>query len=148
MADRRTASRRAGAEQGLCGVGSMMSKSMSPFSERAVTVIRQIPRGRVATYRQIAGCAGNHLAARRVAWLLHSSARKYRLPWQRVVGSNGRVSLKPGYGYEEQRRLLRLEGVGFRRDGSIDLERYLWRPSVRGPAPGGSRRSKRGDRPA
>jgi methylated-DNA-protein-cysteine methyltransferase-like protein len=90
----------------------------------------------------------HHLAARRVAWLLHSSARKYRLPWQRVVGSNGRVSLKPGYGYEEQRRLLRLEGVGFRRDGSIDLERYLWRPSVRGPAPGGSRRSKRGDRPA
>jgi methylated-DNA-protein-cysteine methyltransferase-like protein len=114
----------------------MKSASPCPFSERAMDLIRQIPRGKVATYRQIAGCAGNHLAARRVAWLLHSSARKHRLPWQRVVNSSGRISLKPGYGYEEQRRLLRREGVGFKRDGSIDLDRYLWRPSLRLPEPG------------
>ncbi|MFZ1948291.1 MAG: MGMT family protein [bacterium] len=114
----------------------MTPKSMSAFSEKAIAVIRQIPRGRVATYRQIAGCAGNHLAARRVAWLLHSSARKHRLPWYRVINSKGRISLKPGYGCEEQRRLLRRDGVGFRRDGSIDLERYLWRPGLCPPRPG------------
>ena len=109
----------------------MVEADPSTFSERAAELIKRIPRGRVATYGQIATCAGNPFAARQVAWLLHSSSRKQNLPWQRVVNSLGRISLKSGYGYEVQRRLLRKEGVGFRRDGTIDLTRYLWSPSPR-----------------
>ncbi len=91
----------------------MKRASPCPFSERAMDLIRQIPRGKVATYRQIAGCAGNHLAARRVAWLLHSSARKHRLPWQRVVGAGGRIRLQREMGHDQRIR-LELEGVRFR----------------------------------
>jgi methylated-DNA-protein-cysteine methyltransferase-like protein len=105
----------------------MRTAEPETFSEKAIKLIQGIPRGKVCTYRQIAASAGNLFAARRVAWLLHSSARKHGLPWHRVINSEGRISLKPGHGYETQRRLLRGEGVGFRRDGSIDLERYLWR---------------------
>jgi methylated-DNA-protein-cysteine methyltransferase-like protein len=105
----------------------MQPSAPQTFSEKVIDLIRSIPRGKVSTYRQIAASAGNLFAARRVAWLLHSSARKHGLPWHRVINSEGRISLKPGHGYETQRRLLRAEGVGFRRDGSIDLERYLWR---------------------
>lgn len=109
----------------------MPTSDTSTFSERVVELITRIPRGKVATYGQIAACAGNPFAARQVAWLLHSSTRKHGLPWQRVVNSRGRISLKPRYGYEVQRRLLRAEGVGFRRDGTIDLKRYLWNPRPR-----------------
>jgi methylated-DNA-protein-cysteine methyltransferase-like protein len=103
----------------------------STFSERVIELIKRIPHGRVATYGQIAACAGNPFAARQVAWLLHSSTRKHDLPWQRVINSQGRISLKPRHGYEVQRRMLRVEGVGFKRDGSIDLKRYLWKPRPR-----------------
>lgn len=109
----------------------MAGSDTSTFSERVVELIKSIPRGRVATYGQIAACAGNPFAARQVAWLLHSSTRKHNLPWQRVVNSQGRISLKPRYGYELQRRLLHAEGVGFKRDGSIDLRHHLWKPRPR-----------------
>jgi len=107
--------------------GSPAAPGSRSFSERAIELIRAIPRGKVSTYRLIAAGAGSIFAARQVAWLLHSSTRKHGLPWHRVINSEGRISLKPGHGYEVQRRLLRSEGVGFRRDGSIDLERYLWK---------------------
>ena len=57
------------------------------FSDRAKQAITGIPYGKVATYGQIAACAGNHRAARQVAWLLHSSSRKDNLPWHRVINS-------------------------------------------------------------
>ena len=49
------------------------------------------------------------------------------VPWQRVVGKGGRISL-PG---SEQRELLEAEGIVFDGDGRIDLERYEWRGPVR-----------------
>ena len=73
--------------------------------------IRQIPRGKVATYGQVAAAAGYPLYHRHVAQLLHKCGNK--LPWQRVVGSGGAIKLK----YEaalEQRTRLEMEGVRFR----------------------------------
>ena len=73
--------------------------------------IRQIPRGKVATYGQVAAAAGYPLHHRQVAQLLRSSAGS--LPWQRVVGAGGEIKLK----YEaalEQRTRLEMEGVRFR----------------------------------
>jgi methylated-DNA-protein-cysteine methyltransferase-like protein len=62
-----------------------------------------------------------------VAYILHSSSEKERLPWHRVVNSRGMISLK-GHGREMQRRMLEHEGVVFDEDGVIDLERFLWSP--------------------
>lgn len=98
------------------------------FCERVVKFIRSIPPGKVATYGQIADYAGNPRAAREVAYILHSSSEKENLPWQRVINSKGRISMKPGHGYELQRQLLEDEGVVFDEDDRIDFNRFLWQP--------------------
>jgi methylated-DNA-protein-cysteine methyltransferase-like protein len=97
-----------------------------PLSQRIREVIKKIPRGRVATYGQIATMAGNPHAARQVVRVLHSSSRKEKLPWHRVINSKGRISLQPGFGYEEQKELLLKERVEFDDDDNIDLKRFLW----------------------
>jgi methylated-DNA-protein-cysteine methyltransferase-like protein len=73
--------------------------------------IRSIPRGKVATYGQVAAAAGYPLNHRHVAQLLHKSHRG--LPWQRVVGAGGEIKLKYEAG-SEQRMRLEMEGVAFR----------------------------------
>jgi methylated-DNA-protein-cysteine methyltransferase-like protein len=97
------------------------------LTEQIKELIRQIPRGMVATYGQIAAMAGNPLAARQVVRILHSSSKKDRLPWHRVINSKGRISLEPGFGYEEQKSLLLKEGVRFDESDKINLERFLWK---------------------
>jgi methylated-DNA-protein-cysteine methyltransferase related protein len=108
--------------------GFMKQTKEVSFTDRLRGVIKKIPRGKVATYGQIAALAGNPMAARQVAWLLHSSSRKDKLPWQRVINGSGRISLPRGRGYETQKTLLQKEGVKFNLDGSVDLDRYLWVP--------------------
>ena len=105
------------------------------FEARAKAAIRAVPRGKVATYMQIAAAAGNHRAARQVVRVLHASSAKDRLPWHRIISSLGRISLPPGKGFEEQRRLLRREGVAVDRPGRIDLRKFQWES-------GGTRRSR------
>ena len=102
-------------------------------------LIRQIPRGRVASYGQIAALAGNPRASRAVVWLLHSSSGREKLPWHRVINSRGTISLQPGQGYEEQRAMLESEGVEFGLQGKIELKRFLWP----GPTSKQSRKGKR-----
>ena len=107
----------------------MLSREPS-FSDRAKQAITAIPRGKVATYGQIAACAGNHRASRQVAWLLHSSSRKDNLPWHRVINSRGTISLPIGGGFEEQKLLLKGEGIHVDEKGRINLSRYLWDPGL------------------
>jgi len=78
---------------------------------------------------QIAAEAGNHRAARQVVRVLHASSDKEQLPWHRIISSRGMISLPPGKGFEEQRRLLRREGVAVDRRGRIDLFKYQWEPA-------------------
>jgi len=73
--------------------------------------IRSIPRGKVATYGQVAAAAGYPLYHRHVAQLLQKSGGT--LPWQRVVGSGGVIKLKYEAGMEQRTR-LEMEGVRFR----------------------------------
>jgi methylated-DNA-protein-cysteine methyltransferase-like protein len=98
------------------------------FSDRVKRLIGNIPRGKVATYGQIATCAGNRRASRQVAWLLHSSSRKDNLPWHRVINSRGGISLPIGGGFEEQKMLLEAEGIVLDQKGRVNLSRYLWNP--------------------
>jgi methylated-DNA-protein-cysteine methyltransferase-like protein len=105
-----------------------------------VQLVRRIPRGKVATYGQIAVLAGNAYASRQVARLLHSLSDKERLPWQRVINSRGTISL-PAQAGERQRTLLEREGVQFGLRGRIDLSRYLWLGSGKRAARGAARRA-------
>ena len=100
----------------------------APFTARAIEVMRAIPRGKVATYAQVAAVAGSPLAARQVVRVLHSLSRAERLPWQRVINSRGSISLPRGAGFEEQKALLKTEGVAVKEDGRIDMNKYLWVP--------------------
>jgi methylated-DNA-protein-cysteine methyltransferase-like protein len=100
------------------------------FEVRVKKAIKAIPRGKVATYAQIAALAGNHRAARQVVRVLHASSEQDRLSWHRVINSRGGISLARGRGFEEQKRLLVGEGVRVSRLGRIDLEKFRWEPAA------------------
>jgi methylated-DNA-protein-cysteine methyltransferase-like protein len=72
--------------------------------------VHRVPRGKVATYGDIAYAAGYPGAARQVAWALH--AESLGLPWHRIVGAGGTILLTGEHGFE-QRMHLQAEGVGF-----------------------------------
>jgi methylated-DNA-protein-cysteine methyltransferase-like protein len=97
------------------------------LSGRVIELIKSVPRGKVATYGQIARLAGHRRGARLVSYILHSSSAKYDLPWHRVVNRSGKISLKPGYGYELQRQMLEKEGIVFQSGDTIDLNKYGWK---------------------
>ena len=119
----------------------------APFTERVVKLVRRIPRGKVATYGQIAVLAGNAYASRQVARLLHSLSDKEKLPWQRVINSRGTISLRAQAG-ERQRSLLEREGVQFGLHGRVELARYLWLGSGKREAGAGLRSAGRSTRRA
>jgi methylated-DNA-protein-cysteine methyltransferase-like protein len=98
------------------------------LTDKIKDVVKKIPAGRVATYGQIAAMAGNPRAARQVVRTLHTSSRKEKLPWYRVINSKGGISLQPGAGYEEQKTHLLSEGIEFDSNDTINFERFLWRP--------------------
>lgn len=102
------------------------------FAGRVRSLILSVPFGRVATYGQIALLAGRPGGARGVAWILHSSSRKYGLPWHRIVSGRGTISLPRGSGFEKQRDLLMRERVETDEAGRVDLDRYIWKPAERG----------------
>lgn len=98
---------------------------------RIYKVIARIPRGRVATYGQIAQLAGLGKHARQVGYALSATPDDIDIPWHRVINAKGEVSARsdPFFdGAKEQRRLLEREGVEFDRRGRMDLERFQWRP--------------------
>ena len=104
-----------------------MSRAPADTWERFYVVVRKIPRGRVATYGQVAELAGLSGYARQVGWALHALRPGTRVPWQRVVNARGACSVRPGSGSEsEQRRRLEREGVEFGAAGRIDLGSFGW----------------------
>jgi methylated-DNA-protein-cysteine methyltransferase related protein len=99
------------------------------FQHRVLEIVRAIPSGYVLTYGQVAALADTPRAARQVGRILYFYGRS--VPWQRVINHYGGLSTyKVGSG-ELQRALLENEGLSFRPDGTIDLNRYQWRPGVR-----------------
>ena len=96
---------------------------------RIYAVVRRIPRGRVATYGQVAALAGLPGHARQVGYALHALAHGTRLPWHRVINAQGEVSRRRRPGDElSQRRLLEREGVRFDARGRVALARLGWCP--------------------
>jgi methylated-DNA-protein-cysteine methyltransferase related protein len=91
--------------------------------------VRKIPRGKVATYGQIALLAGIPGHARQVGYALHALPQNSRVPWHRVINARGEISLRRGgVSHSLQRALLEREGVRFGGGGRVSLETFGWHP--------------------
>ena len=104
--------------------------------ERIYAQVRKIPRGRVATYGQIASLSGLDGHARQVGYAMAALPSHSAVPWHRVINAQGRVSMRregPG-GSIIQQQMLEREGVIFDGGGRVSLARFGWKPS-RNPPP-------------
>jgi methylated-DNA-protein-cysteine methyltransferase-like protein len=98
------------------------------FHARVFSAVRQVPRGKVATYGQIATLLGSPRVARHVGWALAACGEaEPPVPWHRVINAQGRIS---GRGElmraEVQRERLEAEGVDFDHRDRVDLGRFRW----------------------
>jgi methylated-DNA-protein-cysteine methyltransferase-like protein len=101
------------------------------FYDQVYDVVRRIPAGRVTTYGRIANMLGRPNAARAVGYALAALGNETSphddVPWQRVVNSQGRISIvNREYTANEQAERLRAEGVPVDDRLRLDLDRYLW----------------------
>ena len=104
---------------------------MSGNYEKIYAAIKRIPRGRVATYGQIATIAGLPRQARMVGYALSALPNSLSIPWHRVINAKGEVSARSEPGLEKlQRVLLEREGVTFDAQDRISLIRFRWRPRL------------------
>jgi methylated-DNA-protein-cysteine methyltransferase related protein len=106
---------------------SRMATPTSTYS-RIYRTVRRIPRGRVATYGQIARLSGFPGHARLVGYALHHlrDETDRTVPWHRVINAQGRISLGEFDGADLQRQLLLAEGVVFDSHRRVDLDRFGW----------------------
>ena len=107
----------------------MSARGAGNAHQRILAVVRRIPRGQVATYGQVAALAGFPHAPRLAGYALHALPEGTPVPWHRVVGAGGRLSLarlSPD-GALTQRLRLEREGVRFDARGRVDLARHRWR---------------------
>ena len=116
--------------------------------ESIYAVVRRIPKGRVATYGQVAALADLPGHARQVGYALHGLGRSgkhaglnsveiaARVPWHRVVNARGEISARSEpdpHKHPLQRLLLEEEGVVFNLHGRLSLQRFQWQPRRRAP---------------
>ena len=94
------------------------------FVYMVLSVVEEIPKGKVATYGQIAKLIGRERGARLVGTVLSRAELYGDYPCHRVVNHLGRTV--PGW--SEQRELLEREGVSFKSNGCVDLQRNHWNP--------------------
>jgi methylated-DNA-protein-cysteine methyltransferase-like protein len=98
------------------------------FEQKVCSIVKKVPRGKVATYGQVAAMAGSPRAARAVGMILRNCSKD--LPWQRIINRRGEVSIVNfAYPASLQRDLLTQEGVVVKNDRGlykVDLDKYLW----------------------
>ncbi|MFH1597841.1 MAG: methylated-DNA--[protein]-cysteine S-methyltransferase [Patescibacteria group bacterium] len=104
------------------------------FYQHVYQMVKKVPKGKVATYGQIAALIGSPRSARMVGWALHEvvGAKSKVVPWQRVINREGRISIvNLAHPAQEQAYLLIKEGVKVKeKEGNyyVDLDKYLWQP--------------------
>lgn len=95
--------------------------------EKIYEVVKKIPKGRVATYGQVAALAGNRRLSQVVGYALHVNPDPENIPCYRVVNRFGEVSKAFAFGGENmQIILLRADGIKVTDEGRVDLDTYLW----------------------
>ncbi len=97
-------------------------------------MVKKIPRGRVATYGQIAALIGWPRHARHVGYALSAMPQSVKIPWHRVINAQGKISLRVRHwdsGSDDlQRILLEAEGIEFGAEGKVSLRRFRWDPET------------------
>ena len=108
----------------------MTSPQRSAFDQRVRVVVAFIPEGRLSTYGQVADWIGAYGCARQVGWALRRLCLPSRIPWQRVVNAQGRISMSLSREGSDwmQRELLIAEGIPVDLVGRLPLKRFLWSP--------------------
>ncbi|HEY5674859.1 MAG TPA: MGMT family protein [Malonomonas sp.] len=102
-----------------------MPKAPSPLYQRIYALTRQIPPGRVTSYGRIGQLLG--CTARTVGFAMAALPAGSDVPWQRVINSQGKVSLRTdGEGNVLQRDLLEAEGVCFDQHQRVDFQQFGW----------------------
>ncbi len=95
------------------------------FYAKVYEAVQKIPRGRVASYGQIARAAGSPRASRAVGYALHVNPDNSSIPCHRVVNREGRLAPAFAFGgLDAQRLLLLSEGVEVSTDGFVDMKKY------------------------
>ena len=93
--------------------------------EKIYDIVKNIPKGKVATYGQVATLAGNPRWSQIVGYALHSNPRPFEIPCHRVVNRFGSVAAAFAFGGgDTQRALLEAEGVEFDDDGFVLMDKY------------------------
>ena len=114
--------------------------------ERVYAVVRRIPKAKVATYGQVARIVGR-CTARMVGYAMAAVPNGSRVPWQRVINSQGMISARShGDGDERQRVMLEKEGVEFDAKGRVDLKVFQWQLPTDPAYPKVSFPSRKGDK--
>ena len=108
---------------------SRAQRDVPPFYRLVYRVVRRIPRGKVATYGQIAAILGQPRGARAVGMALGALRADgvETVPWQRVIGAAGRCTHRDGFAAGIQQEMLEAEGVRFDRRGHLDLATTRWK---------------------
>ncbi|MBI4948390.1 MGMT family protein [Candidatus Berkelbacteria bacterium] len=100
------------------------------FESRVVKIIKEIPRGKIATYGQIAALALSPRSALMVGRILRNKSEIFELPWHRVTGKNGRITIvNINFPAEIQAELLKSEGVEVEKSGNnytANYAKYMW----------------------
>ena len=102
---------------------------MKNFYEQVYAVVKRIPPGQVTSYGRVASMLGRPNAARAVGYALSALKDQvnHGVPWQRVINSQGRISIvNREHSVNEQAELLKAEGVAVSDKLQVDFERYLW----------------------
>ncbi len=109
---------------------SSLPRKVSDTYRKIYATVKKIPRGKVASYGQVARVAGMGRNARLVGYALHAlrDDNAERVPWQRVINAQGYCSIKePPMAAEIQQRILETEGVEFSSRGKVDWKRFGWK---------------------
>ena len=119
-----------GSKQKLDGIGNKtLFMDELNTQQKIWQIVAAIPAGFVASYGQVAKLAGLPNAARQVGRTLKNLPKDTRLPWHRVINSQGKISLPDSSrGYYIQKQRLEAEGVAFKTSGKIDLKKFAWKP--------------------
>ena len=95
--------------------------------DRIYQIVKLIPKGKVASYGQIAVLAGNPKWSRVVGYALHVNPDPEGIPCYRVVTKDGKPSDAFAFGgFQEQVYLLKKDGIEFDENGNVDMKRFQW----------------------
>ncbi|PJZ56431.1 MGMT family protein [Leptospira barantonii] len=113
------------------------------FFKNVYTLVKKVPRGKVTSYGRIAALLGKPRAARAVGYALNalSKDQEQKVPWQRVINSQGKISFRGDTGRSIlQKKILEDEGIKFNSAETIDLKIFGWPDTISDKVPRKKRR--------